>query len=199
MGSNTANTKMLWDELKERIQIKHKKEIPISLEELCSVDVISSHWTEILPSYVIPGSAKTRWSGGAGDYICRSECAACLSACDRLSICAGCFLAFTPGALPDSFQPCINSHGCTNDKTVNSPSLCLIFLHQIFYEFTWNTRALSLWRRASSAKCSRTNNFEAFIQVTHQLSFLAHCGTEATEAIKPRIPQDTLGSWKIFK
>lgn len=86
MGSNTANTKMLWDELKERIQIKHKKEIPISLEELCSVDVISSHWTEILPSYVIPGSAKTRWSGGAGDYICRSECAACLPECMRQTI-----------------------------------------------------------------------------------------------------------------
>lgn len=189
--------------LKERIQIKHKKEIPISLEELCSVDVISSHWTEILPSYVIPGSAKTRWSGGLGTISVEVNVRpACLSACDRLSICAGCFLAFTPRCIARQLPTLYKfawMYQRQNDKTVNSPSLCLIFLHQIFYEFTWNTRALSLWRRASSAKCSRTNNFEAFIQVTHQLSFLAHCGTEATEAIKPRIPQDTLGSWKIFK
>lgn len=117
MGSNTANTKMLWDELKERIQIKHKKEIPISLEELCSVDVISSHWTEILPSYVIPGSAKTRWSGGLGTISVEVNVQpAWVHATDYRSV-QGVSLPLPPGALPDSFQPCINSHGCTNDKT----------------------------------------------------------------------------------
>lgn len=133
MGSNTANTKMLWDELKERIQIKHKKEIPISLEELCSVDVISSHWTEILPSYVIPGSAKTRWSGGAGDYICRSECAACLSACDRLSICAGCFLAFTPRCIARQLPTLYKFAWMYQRQNGELPFTLPHFLHQIVH------------------------------------------------------------------
>lgn len=134
MGSNTANTKMLWDELKERIQIKHKKEIPISLEELCSVDVISSHWTEILPSYVIPGSAKTRWSGWLGTISVEVNVRpACLSACDRLSICAGCFLAFTPRCIARQLPTLYKFAWMYQRQNGELPFTLPHFLHQIVH------------------------------------------------------------------
>ena len=174
---------MLWDELKERIQIKHKKKRDFYLiwrTLLCWCH--SSHWTEILPSYVIPGS----------------ECVACLPECMRQTIdLCRVFPCLYPRRIARQLP---TLYIFTRMYQRQNGELPLTRPHFSIKYPTSSPGIQEHYLRASSAKCSHTNNFEAICS-GHTPVIISgspwHRGYGDDQAQDHT--RQTPGAWKMFK